>query len=511
MMSAQKTIIKRLSEVKILQSIYHLIYRIKITLFVALIPVAAVAFFAGCSAVGPDYKQVDVKMSKGWHSELAPGLAGGTLSSSDMAIWWSSFNDPVLSELIDRAIKNNLSLKEALARVREARAQRGISQAATLPTIDGSGSISRSSSSENSGGKGVSTQYFTGFDAGWELDIFGGVRRSIEASEATLQINIEDLNDVMVSLLAETALNYIDVRTYQKRLAIADTNLKSQQETYSLVESQYQAGIGSELDVKQALYTLESVRSKIPAMRTALEEAMNRIAVLLGQRPGELHAKLQGQSEIPVSSEDLTVGFPADTLRNRPDIRMAEQEVALRTAEVGVATAELYPKFTLLGTIALDSLSGGDFLTASSRSWSISPGFSWKLFDAGAIRRSIEVKSAIQEQALIQYQSSVLTALEEVENALVAYAQELELRKTLTSGVDAARDAVKLAQDQYFSGLVDFYDVLDAQRSLFSFEDELAKSNGTVASDMVRLYKVLGGGWREQVTPSEENLKHNKG
>ncbi len=469
--------------------------------------VAAVSGLMGCAAVGPDYKPAEIAMDKAWHSETAKGLTRKG-NPSDTAQWWDNFNDPVLSELIAKARENNLDLKEAKARIREARAQKGVTRAQGLPAVDGTGAVSRSGGSQE--GQGTATNYTAGFDAGWELDVFGGVRRSKEASEASLRMSVEDLGDVMVSLLAETALNYIDARTLQKRLAVAEADLESRQETWNLLRSQYDAGLIAELDVVQARTSLESARSKIPALQTSLDAALNRIAVLLGQRPGELHAMLDSQSPIPVSSTELAVGVPADTLRNRPDIRMAEQEVALRTAQVGVATADLYPKFTLLGAIGLESLSAKDFLTAPTRTWSLGPSFSWKIFDAGAVRQTIEVQSALQEQALIQYQSSILAALEEVENALFAYARELELQKTLTDGMEAAEQALKLAQDQYASGLGDFSDVLEARRSLLTFENDLAQSRGTLASDLVRLYKVLGGGWTHTVPLTEDPLTHHE-
>lgn len=463
--------------------------------------VAAVSGLMGCAAVGPNYKPAEIAVDEAWHSELAKGLTRQG-NPSDTARWWDNFNDPVLSELMAKATENNLDLKEAKARIREARAQRGVTRAEGLPALDGTGSAARSGGSQE--GQGTATNYTAGFDASWELDVFGGVRRSVEASEANLQMTVADLGDVMVSLLAETALNYMDVRTFQQRLTVAQAGLKSRQETLDLLRSQYDAGLIAELDVVQARTSLESARSKVPALQTGLDAALNRIAVLLGQRPGEFHAMLGSPSPIPVPSTDLAVGVPADTLRNRPDIRMAEQEVALRTAQTGVAVADLYPKFTLLGTIGLESLSAKDFLTAPTRTWSLGPSISWKIFDAGAVRQQIEVRSALQEQALIQYQSSILSALEEVENALFAYARELELQETLTAGADAARQALKLAQDQYSSGLGDFSDVLEAQRSLLSFEDELAGSAGTLASDLVRLYKALGGGWTVAARQIEE-------
>ncbi len=444
--------------------------------------------FYGCATVGPDYVPAEIETAEVWNSALDGGLTGIEPSPSTLAAWWKTLDDPILSSLIDRAVAGNPDFKEARARIRESRARRGIDRASLFPVVDAAGSVTRS-------GGDTDRLYSAGLDASWELDIFGGSRRTIEASSADLEASIEDLNDVLVSLLAEVALNYIDVRAYQARLEIAGANLAAQQETCRLVQSRYQAGLSDELDLQQALYALESVRSQLPSLRTGLEEAMNRLAVLLGQSPGAVHSELKTLRPIPVTPLEIAVGVPADTLRQRPDIRMAERELAAQTARVGVATADLYPKFTLTGSIGLESVSMGDFLTTAGRMWSIGPGFSWNIFDAGAIRQNIEVQSALQDQALIQYESAILDALEEVENALTAYAEEQQHRETLIASTDAARKAFRLAQDRYESGLVDFSTVLETQRSLLSFEDERAQSDGTVVSNLVRLYKALGGGW----------------
>ena len=466
---------------------------------------------SGCAAVGPDYMPMEIEAAKIWNSELSGGLTDKTVSPTNLANWWKTLNDPILSSLMDRAVANNLDLKEARARVRESRARRGISRAALFPAIDASGSVTKSRNSGSNGGGSETNLYAADFDAGWELDVFGGLRRSIEASDADLQASAEDLNNVLISLLAEVALNYVDTRTYQTRLVVANANLDAQQETYQLIQARVQTGLSDELTLQQARYNLENTRSQIPTLRTGLEEAKNRLAVLLGQTPGAIHAELKERKPIPVTPLEVAVGVPANTLRHRPDIRMAERELAAQTARVGVATADLYPKFTLIGSIGLESLSSGDFLTAASHIWRIGPSFSWNIFDAGAIRQNIQVQSALQEQALIQYEATILGALEEVENALIAYVEEQQRRKTLKAGKNAAQQATQLARDQYQAGLVDFSDVLDAQRSLLSFEDELAQSDGAVTSNLVRLYKALGGGWTTIMSLPEDNALQNEG
>jgi NodT family efflux transporter outer membrane factor (OMF) lipoprotein len=448
----------------------------------------------GCAAVGPNYVQPDFESPEAWRG-LQNGLSGQPADPMSLAQWWTTLNDPVLSGLMERVVQGNLDLKDAQARVREARARRGINMASQFPTLDSSAAVSRSRGSENTGSGKENSFYSAGFDAGWEVDVFGGVRRSIEAADADLAAEEEDLRDVMVSLLAETALNYVEARSYQARLKVTQANIAAQEETFTLTRSRFEAGLSDELAVQQARYNLESTRSQAPTLRTGLEAAKNRLAVLSGQSPGSLHAELETPAPIPVPPPAVAVGVPADTLRNRPDVRRAERMLAAQTARIGVATADLYPKFRLTGSIGLESLSSGDWLEWASHAWRIGPGVSWNVFDAGAVRRNIEVQSALQEQAFIRYEASILGALAEVENTLTAYAEEQIRRETLILATDAARKAALLAHDQYQAGLIDFSNVLIAQRSQLSFEDELARSDGAVTSNLIRLYKALGGGW----------------
>ena len=457
----------------------------------------------GCAAVGPNYTKVEPKAPQQWHTAPEDGLRFAKVSPEALARWWTLLGDPELSDLERRAVAGNLDLQVATARVLEARALRGIEEAGRFPTLDGSASVSRSRSSENSGTGKTTNFYAAGFDADWELDIFGGVRRSREAAQANLEATQENVHDVLVSLLAEVALNYVDVRTLQARLAALRANLKAQQDIYALNLSRFQAGLIDELAVQQSHYVLESTRSQIPALETNLERAKNRLAVLLGEKPGDLHEELAETKPIPVLPLTVVVGIPADTLRHRPDVRRAERNLAAQTARIGVATADLYPRFRLFGSIGLESVSGGSLWEWASRTWSLGPSISWKIFHAGAIRQNIRVQNARQKQALIQYQSTVLNAQEEVENALVAYAKEQHRRQSLKAAVTAARRAYELSWDRYNAGLVDFNNVLDATRSLQSFQDELASSDGTATSNLIRLYKALGGGWTSfQSTPN---------
>jgi NodT family efflux transporter outer membrane factor (OMF) lipoprotein len=458
---------------------------------------------AGCASVGPDYQSPETPLADGWHAAVESGLVPAPPDPQTLARWWATFDDPNLSSLIERAVDGNLSLEAARARVREARARRGFSQAEFFPILDAAGSATKSRASERTGGRRTEL-YAAGFDSAWELDVFGGARRSVEAADADLSASREDLGDVLVTLLAETALNYIDVRTLQTRLAVAQANARAQEETYDLTRSRYEAGLTDELAVQSARYTLAGTRAQIPALKTALEGAMNRLAVLLGVQPGALQTELRNPAGIPVPPAAVAVGVPADTIRSRPDVRRAERQLAAQTARIGVATADLYPRFRLLGTIGYDALSLDDLFRSDSLGWSFGPRISWRLFSGGAVRRNIDVQSARQEQALILYEATILAALEEAENALTAYVGEQRRREALVTAVEAANQAYELARDQFRAGLVDFNDVLITQRSLLSFEDQLAQSTGTVTANMVRIYKSLGGGWTADRSPNDE-------
>jgi multidrug efflux system outer membrane protein len=458
---------------------------------------------AGCATVGPDYTPPVTSAPPAWHSQLRGGLVPGESDSGSLRVWWTTFEDEQLSSLIQRAVAGNLDLKAATARVREARARRGVAGGGLFPTLDAAGSANWSRFSEDTGGGLTVDYYSTGFDAGWELDIFGGIRRSVEAAEGDLQASQEGLRNILVSLLAEVALNYVEVRTFQTQLTAAEASLLTQSDTHRLALWRQEAGLSDILAVQQARYNLESTRSQIPTIRRQLDEALNRIAVLLGEQPGGIHAELASRRPIPVTPESVAVGIPADVLRRRPDLRRAERELAAQTARVGVATADLYPKLTLSGSIGLESFSFGDLFSAGIRSFMGGPAITWPIFRGGAIRQQIEVQSALQEQALIKYETTVLTALEEVENVLTAYAEEQSRRDALAAAVDAAEQAARLAEHKYEAGLTDFTGVLDAQRSLFAFREQLAQSDGTVTSNLIRLYKALGGGW-ESLAPRRE-------
>ncbi len=461
---------------------------------------------SGC-AVGPDYVKPQTPMPQAWSTTLDKSLRAEPVDAQGLAAWWRALDDPVMTGLVERATEGNLDRKKALARLQQARAQRAVASAGLFPSLNAGGSVTRShTSGQAAGSSNATTSYRADVDAAWEIDIFGGQRRSVEAADADIGAASEDLNDVLVSLSAEVALNYIEVRTTQARIASAMANLALQEQTYSLEQARHASGLSDALSEQQALSSLESTRAQIPSLNASLEEYMNRLSVLLGETPGALAKTLAEVKPIPSVPPRVVTGVPADAVRNRPDVRKAEQELMAQTARVGVATAELYPKLTLTGTLGTAASSTGDLFRAGGGFWSYGPGISWPIFKAGSLRAAVKVQSALQEQALISYEEAVLTALEEAENAVSAYVKEQARRDSLQLAVRAAQEAEGLAQKKYDAGLTDFDTVLISQRTLTSLQDSLAQSMGSVAGNLVRLYKALGGGWASPSTEKQSQV-----
>lgn len=456
----------------------------------------------GCALVGPDYQAVKPRASHQWNTDLAAGLTADSPAAEELSLWWRVFADQELESLILRVVDGNLDLRQARSRILEARALRGLEQADPYPTAAVGAAVTRSRSSADSSSGQVKVLYSTGFDSSWELDLFGGRRRAVEAAQAGLEATQENLNDLLVSLQAETALNYADLRISQSRLLLTRAAVEKLAQIHQLNRSRHQAGIGNALAVQESQRQLETARATMPALQTSVAGAKNRLTILLGLQPGELDQELEAYSSLPSLPRQIAVGIPAETLRRRPDVRRSERLLAQQTARVGVAEADLYPKLRLAGSLGLESLSFGELFQGGSRKWSLGPGVSWNIFDAGAVRRNIEIQSERQQQALLEYEKTVLTALHDVENALIAFAGEQQRDEALTQALQAAERAEDLALDQYQAGLISYYAVLDAQRSRLALEDESVRCKGALFSDLVRLYKALAGGWQAFAPPS---------
>lgn len=477
---------------------------------------AGLVALGGC-AVGPDYHLPAETVPEAWRGVSTTETAEASVTTSqaaELADWWKHFSDPMLTSLIERAIQSNLDLAQARARVRQARAARGIVAAGFWPRVDVSADYRRSGSGSSggtvvggsqgglpsvSGGGAVERDLFdAGLDATWELDIFGGVRRNIEAANADILASIEDLRDVLVSLVAEVGTNYVSLRGIQEQIAIARKNLKAQEHTAEITRKRYDAGFVSGLDVANANAQVATTRSQIPVLESAEQGTIYTLSVLLGRDPGALSAELSAQGPIPPIPPRVPVGLPSELLRRRPDIRRAEAQIHAATARIGAATADLFPKFSLTGSFGFSSDDLATFLNWGNRLYSLGPSVTWPVFDAGRIRSNIEVQKALQEQTLLAYRSTVLTALRDVETSLVAYAKEQQHRNALVEAVVNNRRAVDLATKLYVVGKTDFLNVLAAQNALYTSEDALAVSTSNLATDLISLYKALGGGWEEK-------------
>jgi NodT family efflux transporter outer membrane factor (OMF) lipoprotein len=454
-----------------------------------LITLGAALFGAGCT-VGPNYHLPESNPPGEW-SEAASG--GEAERSASLAAWWKNFSDAELDSLVERALSSNLDPRIARARVREARAERGVASAGLWPRVDASGSYARARESANQPLLGAllppgvpleNNVYQAGFDASWELDVFGGTRRAVEAADAEIAAAVYGREDVRVTLIAEVARRYVEARGFQERLSIAQANIEAQQDAVALARDRFQHGLTSNLDAEQAATVLSQTEARVPTLEAGIKTSIHRLGVLLGQPPGALLAELETAAPIPAALPNVPVGLPSELLRRRPDIRVAERELAAATARIGVATAELFPKFSLTGAAGFESVSASDWFTAGSRFWSVGPTVQWRIFDAGRIRANIHVRNARQEQALAAYEKTVLTSFEDVENALVAYAKEKTRNLALEEAVRRSRNSLRIARERYANGVTNFIDVLD-----------LVRSRQEVSQDVIALYKALGGGW----------------
>ena len=446
--------------------------------------VSVAALLAGC-AVGPNYRPVETAAPGAW---TGPSAAGAPV---DLSTWWDSFSDPKLTALVEQALTSNLDLQLAEARLREARGTRGVVAGGLWPSADAVAGYRRT----NLPAHAARDLYQTGLDALWEVDIFGGTRRQVESATANILAAEERLHDVQVSLAAEVALNYVRLRRDQQQIAIAQSNLQAQSHTAELTRQRYDAGFVSGLDVANADAQVATTQAAIPVLQAAAQQSVYALSVLLGRQPADLLPELSETESIPLTPPEVPAGLPSDLLRRRPDIRQAEAELHAATAQIGVATADWFPKFSLTGSLNWQADKLADLYTGAARSWSLGPSVNWSIFQGGSVLANIRVQEALRDQSFITYQKTVLAALQDVENALIAYAKEWEHGKALHDAVVANRKAVNLATQLYTQGQSDFLNVLVAQRALYLSEQAYVQSTSSTAIDLIALYKALGGGW----------------
>ncbi|MFA5701697.1 MAG: efflux transporter outer membrane subunit [Desulfuromonas sp.] len=465
-------------------------------------------FLLTACAVGPDYHKPDLVVPQEWHEQW--GTETLPSNSHTLGSWWQNFDDPILTGLINAAALQSLDLKAAVARIQQARAALGVEKSQFGPSLDFDAQYLRSQASKTTATMGYSPTdsswadpgatdtYRTGLGLNWEIDVFGRVRRAVEAAHADLQMQEEDLRGVQVALFADVAATYINVRALQKRIRVADANILNQAKSLEIVSKRVAAGAAPKLDQAQAESNLASSKSETPALHQSLREALNKLTVLLGRYPGELDELLVPlEADIPKVPAEVMVSAPLDVVRQRPDIRSAERLVAVRTAQIGISMAELYPQLSLAGTFGFESQSGADLFQTASKTYGLGPALQWNLFNSQATTNKIEAAKWAANEAYLQYRNTVLVAMADVQDFLSGFQREKSRRDFLEEAVIAYRRSVQYAESLYRSGKTSYQNVLDAQRSLFVYEDRLIDSEARMVQNLIGLYRALGGGWGE--------------
>jgi len=421
---------------------------------------------------------------------------------TDYSHWWTVFNDPVLDRLVQTAYEQNLPLRIAGLRILEARAQRGMAVGSLFPQKqEAVKAYTRSKFSDNMypfgmfPGNREFDDWITGFDMAWELDIWGKIRRGIEAADANVDAQIENYDDVLVMIQAEVAAAYIQMRALEEQLTYTRKNVEIQQSSLDIIQKRFQQGVVGELDVRQAGAQLAVTESLIPKLEEAHRRVQNGLCLLVGMPPGSLPAELAEPRPIPTAPAEVVVGIPADLLRRRPDVRRAERQAAAQCARIGMAEAEFYPHFAITGNIALEAEQFGDLLDWRSIGGKIGPGLRWNILNYGRIQNGVRVEDARFQQAAIAYQNTVLAANKEAEDAIVAFLREQQRVSSLQRAVDEVTRALQIGLRLYEQGVIDYQRVLDSQRAAVLEQDALAQSRGQVATNLVAVYKAIGGGW----------------
>jgi NodT family efflux transporter outer membrane factor (OMF) lipoprotein len=418
----------------------------------------------------------------------------GPADNAALAHWWSVFNDPILTSLEERAQKSNLDLRTALSSIEQARANRLAASGSQLPSVTASGSLSGSRGSSRSGGQ-VTHGNSAEIDASWEPDFFHSVRKNIAAYDADIQGAQENLHNTMVTLTAEVAVDYVNLRSYQSQMAVTQSNLAKYRETYEMTVAKRESGLSTDLDVAQALETVQSTEATIPTLEINVQQMKNALAILLAQSPGSLDSELSEVKPIPVIPAEVAVGIPGDLVRRRPDVRSAERQIAAQSLRVGVAKANLYPTFTLSGTFLFSAQNILNVLTPASIGSSIAGSISQTILNRRSLKGNLKLQKALLDQYEISYDSTLLGAVKDVENSLLAFGKDQARRDSLATASQSAEQAAEMSRELYSSGLKDFLTVLDSERTLLNVQNNLVQSNATVDTDLVQLFKALGGGW----------------
>ncbi len=459
----------------------------------------------GCAKVGPNYVRPETNVSQDW---LEAGDKRVKTEPADYRNWWKTFKDPILDRLIDTAYRENLTLRIAGVRVLEARAQLGIATGNLYPqTQQATGSLEENRTSQRSANAGVSAaipiyyrQAQVGLMTNWEIDFWGKFQRAVESADAGWLASVANYDSTLVSLTSNVASFYILLRTLEKRLNIAQQNVETQRESLKIAEARFEGGTTSQRDVEQAKTVLTSTQATIPLLQTQLRQAKDALSVLLGMPPSQLKDLLKGYAAIPAPPPQVTVGIPLDLLRRRPDVRAAEYNAAAQCAQIGVAKAQLYPAFSLIGSFGflsadVSKFTLGDMLQWRSRTATAGPTLQWNIFNYGQITNNVRLQDARFQELLVTYQNTVLSAQQDVEDNLIAFLNTQVQVTFLAASADAAQNSLNLAVLQYREGITDFTTVLTAQQNLLSAQDSLANARGNISGSLVAVYRALGGGW----------------
>lgn len=524
--------------------------------------VAAALALTGC-AVGPDWAVPKSLSPASWFASgpPRPAVASEPAAAPIQPDWWTAFNDPVLAGLVRRVAAENLDVRSAGFRLAQSRAQRGISAADQFAQVNGNGSYTREKQSgrgvislvggstgteagttnastgglaggstggtvsgapsttanglggrqsgiagAGGGGSAISNPFNLwqyGFDASWELDVWGRVRRSLESADAQLEASGEDRRDTLLSTMAEVARDYLQLRGTQEQLRVTRANLLAAQDTLQITRSRARTGLAPDLDVQNATSQVENTAASLPQLEQQEAQGMNALAFLLGAAPGALRAELGEPRPIPAVPPRVPLGLPSELARRRPDVRRAEAQLHSAVAEIGVAQADFFPRITLSGSLSLQSLQFKDLGNWASRTYALGPSISLPIFQGGRLRATLDLRRQAQQEAATTYQKVVLQAFHDVDNALIAYNAEQRRREGLRREVQANRAALEISRSRYRSGLSDFLNVLTTERSLLASEQSLANSSATVTTNLVQLYKALGGGWEAEYPRDE--------
>ncbi len=467
----------------------------------AVIVAAAVAGTLTSCVVGPDYETPAFSMPSHWGSKAS----GKPSKAPQLSQWWKQLNDPTLDALIEEAIANNLDVATAKAKIRQARATYREQKGALLPSVEatGSGTRTRTSATTSATSEAAfSTLYNGGFDASWELDLFGGNKRAVEAAKYGVDAADEELRDTMLTLVGDVASYYVQAREYQALRDLAKRTAISQRKSAALTHSEYIAGSATGVDTAKADALASSTESDIPTYEISYAQSVHRLGVLLGKPPTAFEEMLKSSKPIPSPKMNASTGIPADILTSRPDVRLAERQLAQYTAKIGQAEANRYPSISLTGDISSSAANLGDLAKKSSIGWSFGPSLTVPIFQGGQLKAAVDAAKAERDQYFIAYQSAVLSAMEDVENAVVSLTQERQKYAKLVSSMDSYRNASDLSRELNKAGASDFLDVLDAERSLYSAEESVIQSRASIATDYIALNKALGGGWDGKIDVS---------